>query len=81
MIAAKKGHDDLVELLLKCGANHTLRNSSGRTALYYAVYSSDTRTIRALLSRGDMLNCVNEALKAAFDWPLVPSLAFLAIAT
>ncbi|KAF2790699.1 ankyrin, partial [Melanomma pulvis-pyrius CBS 109.77] len=33
IIAAKNGHNDLVELLLKCGADHTLRDSSGRTAL------------------------------------------------
>ncbi|KAF2802728.1 ankyrin, partial [Mytilinidion resinicola] len=49
IIAAKRGDGSLVELLLECGADYTVRDAGGRAALYHAVCSEDERSIRALL--------------------------------
>jgi len=47
---AKRGHADLLQDLVDCGAFIDARDSAGRTALYIAVHKSNLAEVRKLLS-------------------------------
>ncbi len=59
MTAAAMKNTDLVEYLLEHGANVNAIDSSGNSALIYAVSYRDLRTTEAILNHGPDLNIVN----------------------
>lgn len=52
LIAAERGWDEGVQILIKYGANVNTANSSGETPLIRAVQVHDTDVVRALLAAG-----------------------------
>ena len=52
MIAARNGHMQIVELLLKRGAHVNLQSSRGTTALSAAAYHGNERVVDVLLQHG-----------------------------
>lgn len=56
MAASSRGHSDLVQALIKRGANVNLKHYSGTTALMSAAGSGDESTVKALLNAGADVN-------------------------
>jgi ankyrin repeat protein len=56
MAASSRGHSELVQLLIKRGANVNLKHYSGTTALMSAAGSGDESTVKALLDAGADVN-------------------------
>lgn len=54
-----------VEQLLAAGADITLRNKGGRTALRFAAGGGDVRTVRLLLEKGKSIGQLPEVVRAA----------------
>src|SRR5688500_2241818 len=52
MAASSRGHSDLVQTLIKRGANVNLKHRSGETALMFAAGSGSQSTVKALLHAG-----------------------------
>ena len=52
MLAALQGSHETVKLLLKHGAQLSLSDKQGATAIHYAVWSGDIRCVKLMLSRG-----------------------------
>ena len=52
MYAAKLGHNDIVEFLLKKGAETESYNHKGRTALFLAVKNKQSDVVKLLLKYG-----------------------------
>lgn len=52
MVAALKGHAEIVNMLLAAGAKVNARNSVGTTALLYAVPTNSLTVVRALVNAG-----------------------------
>jgi len=58
--ACKKGHESVVRLLLDNGADPSVPNDSGTTALHFAVGGhDDTSTVQMLLSAGANVNALD----------------------
>lgn len=51
-LAANKGYDECVRLLLRAGANVDARTNDGRTALYRAAANGDRRIVELLIEMG-----------------------------
>lgn len=58
VLAALKGHDRAVELLLDRGADISVRNRSGLTALHAAAYGGSLEVVKLLVARGASVNDV-----------------------
>ncbi|MGI9305518.1 MAG: ankyrin repeat domain-containing protein [Gammaproteobacteria bacterium] len=56
MVAARKGHPDVVRLLLEAGAKVNTVNSAGGNALMYAAVSGDAASLRLLLEHDAAVN-------------------------
>lgn len=56
MIAARKGHEEIVEILLANGADVHLIDRHGDNALFYAVGSNNETTLKLLLCTGVDVN-------------------------
>jgi len=71
-IACKEGDDDIVELLLKSGANLEEKNEQGQTALMIAIQenkeSSHLEVIKTLLKAGADLLYTDNTGRTALDW-------------
>lgn len=68
MAATVKGNVSMVELLLKNGANPNLTNSTGVTALMYAVQFKNSKIVNLLLQfKADKLQIDNNG-KSAFEY-------------
>ena len=52
MIAAVKGHTEIVRLLLDRGADPNIQDDQGQTALINAIFSISIETVKLLLDRG-----------------------------
>ncbi|CAL1145444.1 unnamed protein product [Cladocopium goreaui] len=59
--AARKGHSETIQYLLKQGADPNIVDVHGETALFYAVRSQKTAAAKALLEGGANLEVVNNA--------------------
>ncbi len=59
LAAAKAGHADVINVLLKNGAKVDA-GSYSYTPLYYAIWSKDAQAVRALISGGADVNAKNE---------------------
>ena len=59
IVASNNGHTDIVEMLLKAGANVDARNKYGYTALIEASWGSHVDIIRMLLKAGADVNAQN----------------------
>src|SRR5512133_1888349 len=59
MAAAAGGHGAVVKALLENGANATLTDSGGHTALSFAAESGDVESIEALLGAGAAVDAVD----------------------
>ena len=53
MVAALNGHEKTVDILLKTGANPTLKDTSGRTAILLAASNNHLAVITRLLNFGE----------------------------
>ena len=69
MLAAQNGHMQIVELLLKRGADINLQNSGGLAALNAAAYHGRERMVDVLLQHGAELNPQDAA------WPVLEAAA------
>ncbi|XP_078587226.1 uncharacterized protein LOC144868635 [Branchiostoma floridae x Branchiostoma japonicum] len=58
--ASAKGHDELVELLLKNGADLTMTNQHGDTALHAACAGGHGKVVELLIKNGADLNMTNQ---------------------
>jgi ankyrin repeat protein len=58
MAASTRGHSDLVQTLIKRGANVNLKHRSGETALMFAAGSGSESTVKALLQAGADVNVI-----------------------
>ncbi len=67
MLAAKKGHLDMVKLLLKHNANANLSNTSGKTALMFAVKYGHLDIVKFLIENGADTDLKNKAGHTAKD--------------
>lgn len=56
LAAATKGHAEIVKFLLESGAKVNAADSYGYTPLYYAIWSDDKETIKALVVGGADVN-------------------------
>ena len=59
-IAAGRGDDECVRLLLDAGAKVALRGVMGRTALHYAAYRASARKVQDLIHAGADVNAEDE---------------------
>lgn len=50
-LAARKGHLELIQLLIKYGADVSMANDSGNTPLHDAAYSGNEETVRLLIKQ------------------------------
>eukprot|EP01036_Dinobryon_divergens_P031629 gene31629-41062_t len=66
-IAAKKGHHDIVTLLLDRGANPNLANKNGNTPLHAAAHEGHSDVVTLLLKRGANRNLVSKAERKPID--------------
>lgn len=55
-LAAWQGHEDIVALLLECGANVNAQGDGGKTPLHYAIAKSHHNVARLLLAWGALPN-------------------------
>ncbi|KAF4465935.1 palmitoyltransferase akr1 [Fusarium albosuccineum] len=58
-VAAHEGHVDIVDFLLRCGANLDARDSHGNTPLHCAVVSGQEKIVQALVDAGANIYLVN----------------------
>jgi ankyrin repeat protein len=70
MAASSRGHSELVQLLIKRGANVNLKHYSGTTALMSAAGSGDESTVKALLDAGADVNATTVSPHAGELTPL-----------
>ena len=56
MLAVEHGHERVVELLLRHGAEVNLQDSGGGTALMYAAHQGHERLVEVLLRHGAAVN-------------------------
>jgi ankyrin repeat protein len=70
MIAAARGHDIVVRQLLAFGADSTLTNKHGNTALILAMYAGHVNVVKILLAKGDpkQLLITNKLGQTTFDF-------------
>lgn len=66
MIAARKGYDTIVQILLKAGAIIDLQNNNGDTALMLAALYGHNNVVLTLLKNGAQVNLKNNSGKTAF---------------
>ena len=71
MAVTVKGNFQLVDLLLEKGANPNLANSTGITALIYAVQFNNTELVRKLLANGADKNILTDSGKSAFEYAVL----------
>lgn len=67
-IAASKGSDRMVEMLLQQGLDRDERDSDGRTPLMHAVIRGHEAVARILLARGASLGAVDKDARSALHW-------------
>ena len=60
MLAAGRGYSEVVELLLKHGADPDRRDRDGDTALKYAAWNDDVVVVEALIAGGADVNLASE---------------------
>uniref|UniRef100_A0A0A9WM61 Serine/threonine-protein phosphatase 6 regulatory ankyrin repeat subunit B n=1 Tax=Lygus hesperus TaxID=30085 RepID=A0A0A9WM61_LYGHE len=68
LCAAWKGYEDIVDALLKNGANPNITGKSGSTALHYAAKSSYYNIIELLLGYGANFEALNDVGKVPMDY-------------
>ncbi len=71
MEATTNGSHEVVELLLKAGADPFLRDINGFTAIMVAAHSGDVRTCETLISRGAIVNEVPDSGSTALMFAAV----------
>lgn len=59
-VAAHEGHVEIVDFLLRCGANLDARNRHGNTPLHCAVVSGREKIVQALVGAGANMDLVND---------------------
>ncbi|PQE20992.1 ankyrin repeat protein [Rutstroemia sp. NJR-2017a BBW] len=72
-IAAQKGHDRIVGVLLQhsTDTNINLPDSDGRTPLICATIGGHKDVVALLLADGALLSCVDHAHRSAIHWAIV----------
>lgn len=70
-IAAQKGRDHIVRILLRRGMSFDERDSDGRTPLVLAVMESHVAVIRALLAYGARVDDVDHEGRSALHWAVL----------
>lgn len=68
MASVVKGNKDLVELLIKSGANLNLTDTNGLTALIYAVQFKNIEMLKLLLEHHADKSLVDKNGKTAFEY-------------
>ena len=80
--ACRRGHADVAEYLLTCGANVDARNEDGYTALMLACYWEQLAVIELLLAHGADVTAESRNGRTCFDTARTPRVrALLAAAT
>lgn len=79
-IAAERGHDEVIELLIANGADVTARNRDGATPLHEAVLFGHTESVRALLDQGADVSAKNRLGETAADMLSVDGMRLLVVA-
>jgi ankyrin repeat protein len=72
-IAAQKGHDRIIRVLLQHGteSNINLPDSEGRTPLICATIKGCKDVVALLLAGGALLSCVDHSHRSAIHWAVV----------
>ena len=58
--AARKGFDEIMELLIEAGADVNARGNNGVTALHLAAYYGNDRSVAFLLEKGADIHAMND---------------------
>lgn len=66
--AARKGHFDIVEMLVRAGANLNHQSTTGFTALTYAVHSGNQKIAEMLIQEGSHLDVPDKFGFTALTW-------------
>uniref|UniRef100_A0A182JIR6 ANK_REP_REGION domain-containing protein n=1 Tax=Anopheles atroparvus TaxID=41427 RepID=A0A182JIR6_ANOAO len=69
-VAARRGYADVVELLLRHGANVQERDTNGNSALHFAIECRNVRIVRALLRHGAPVGVRNSLGKSPLEMAL-----------
>ena len=70
-IAAKKGHERIVDVLIERLPNCNEKDSDGRTALMYAVIADHTSVVNQLLAHGARVNDVDNERRSVLHWAVL----------
>jgi len=65
MWAAHEGHTDIMNLLIKNGANIDEQRSTGETALWFAAQKGQLEAIKILVNHGANINAIGREAKSA----------------
>lgn len=68
LLAASKGHHDIIKLLIANNANLNLTNLDGDTALIFACACSQKKVVKLLLKNKAGVNIKNNEGKTALNW-------------
>jgi ankyrin repeat protein len=66
--AARDGHRDVVELLLKAGADPNRKSDAGRTPLAWAAQNGDEEMVKLLLRWGADPNVLSDTGRTPLSW-------------
>jgi Ankyrin repeats (3 copies)/Ankyrin repeat len=70
-IAAQKGRDHIVRILLRRGMSFNEKDSDGRTPLVLAVIENHVAVVRALLEHGARIDDVDHEGRSALHWAVL----------
>ena len=77
MLAAEKGLEDQVNVLLELGANVDLKNSLGLTALTYAIWAGQDNVVSLLIDRSDKINYLLGPVSSSFFYGKFPKVSLI----
>ena len=69
-MAARKNHKEIVETLLRAGADKDRQDRDGYTPLHDAAITGHKEVVEILLRAGTDINQLNNEVKQLWTWPL-----------